>query len=126
MAGNFTCPHCLRSLTCDPHDSSCPTCGWRGPVDDDPRVARSRRGMRARRDDDDDYGDDYDAEDDDDFERPSKRGRRSKSGERPGKVQAIAIMILVGGIYAAVHALMWVGIDISTVFCGCLWPGQYY
>lgn len=79
--------------------------------------------MGSRRDYDDDLDDD---ELDDDYrDRPSRRGRR-KSAERPGKVQAIAIMTLIGGIQAAIFALIWLGADLSSFFCLCLWPGQYY
>src|SRR5260370_41091599 len=38
--------------------------------------------------------------DDSDNDRPSPRRR-----EKPGKVQAISIMMLVGGIYALIHSL---------------------
>ena len=43
--------------------------------------------------------------------------------EKPGKVQAISIMMLVGGIYALVHAL---GAVAASTFMCCLWPGVYY
>jgi hypothetical protein len=66
--------------------------------------------------DDDDYEDDY--EDD----RPSRRGRKSRE-ERPGKVQAIAIMTLIGGIYAILHFL---GVGGGSSLICCLWPGLYY
>jgi hypothetical protein len=55
-------------------------------------------------------------------ERPSRRGVRRRD-TRPGKVQAIAIMTLIGGIYAILHFLGLAGG--STGFC-CLWPGTYY
>jgi hypothetical protein len=41
---------------------------------------------------------------------------------KPGKVQAISIMMLVGGIYALVHALG--GVAASGLAC-CVWPGLY-
>lgn len=73
--------------------------------------------------------DNYDDED----ERPSRRSRRSRSGERPGKVQAIAIMTLIGGIVACLNAagvLAYMGImGAATMGFGCLcclWPGPYY
>jgi len=82
--------------------------------------------MSPRYDDDNDYEDEY--EDD----RPSRRGRR-KSKERPGKVQAIAIMTLIGGIIAALNAafiLVYVGVmgiaSFGIGFLCCLWPGPYY
>jgi hypothetical protein len=48
---------------------------------------------------------------------------RPRSRGKPGKVQAISIMMLVGGIYALVHALG--GVAASSFVC-CLWPGVYY
>lgn len=56
-----------------------------------------------------------------------------QTDERPGKVQAIAIMVLVGGILATLHSVSVFGY-ISLLgfhthgvgfFC-CLWPGTYY
>jgi len=47
----------------------------------------------------------------------------SRRRQKPGKVQAISIMMLVGGIYALVHTLG--AVAASTLFC-CLWPGVYY
>ncbi len=76
--------------------------------------------MGSRRDYDDD--DDFEDDDDDYRDRPSRRGR-GRSAVRPGKVQAIAIMTLIGGIYAIVHFLGVAGS--SGGFC-CLWPGLYY
>ncbi len=73
----------------------------------------------------DDYADD-DYEDDDYEDRPSRRGRRTKMAQRPGKVQAIAIMTLIGGILAALVALNWLIADASSMGICCLWPGQYY
>jgi hypothetical protein len=66
--------------------------------------------------DDDDYEDDYEED------RPSRRGRKSRE-ERPGKVQAIAIMTLIGGIYAILHFL---GVGGGSSLICCLWPGLYY
>lgn len=47
----------------------------------------------------------------------------SRPHEKPGKVQAIAIMVLIGGIYACVWAL---GSTLLSGFACCLWPGAYY
>jgi hypothetical protein len=69
----------------------------------------------------DEVDDDYAADELDD-DRPRRRLRRSTS-DRPGKVQAIAIMTLIGGIYALVHGLGFVAG--SFLWC-CLWPGTYY
>jgi hypothetical protein len=82
--------------------------------------------MNAR-DDDDAYEDEY--EDD----RPSRRSKRSKSREKPGKVLAIAIMVLVGGILACLNSggvLLYFGIQaVFTMGFGlvcCIYPPPYY
>ena len=82
--------------------------------------------MGSRYDDDDDF------DDDDLRDRPSRRGRR-RTAERPGKVQAIAIMTLIGGIMATLQALgilAYIGLmGAATLGIGllcCLWPGPYY
>ena len=67
----------------------------------------------------DDY-DEYEEEHED--ERPSRRGVR-RSDPRPGKVQAIAIMTLIGGIYAVLHFL---GLSGGSSGICCIWPGTYY
>jgi hypothetical protein len=55
---------------------------------------------------------------DDDYDKAPRRPR-----EKPGKVQASAVMILVGGVYACVWAL---GSILLSGFACCLWPGAYY
>src|SRR5260370_20083625 len=67
--------------------------------------------------DDDEYEDD-----DDEDDRPSRRGRKGREA-RLGKVQPIAIMTLIGGIYAILPFLA--GGGVSYGIC-CLWPGLYY
>ena len=52
-------------------------------------------------------------------EPPARRRRR----EKPGKVQAVSIMMLVGGIYALLHIIATV---IGSGFVCCVWPGVYY
>jgi hypothetical protein len=42
---------------------------------------------------------------------------------KPGKAHAIAIMILIGGIYAC---LLSAGLTLFSGFACCLWPGSYY
>ena len=51
------------------------------------------------------------------------RSSERRVREKPGKVQAISIMMLVGSIYALVHAL---GAVAATMLVFCLWPGVYY
>ncbi len=53
-----------------------------------------------------------------DFEAEPRRPR-----EKPGKVQAIAVMMLVGGILACVWGM---GSTLLSGFACCLWPGAYY
>jgi hypothetical protein len=85
--------------------------------DDEPRPSK----RRPRADDYDDYDEDYE-------EIPRRRGR-----EKPGKVQAIAIMILIGGILATLSSVCWLAyigiIGAATLGFGllcCLWPGPYF
>jgi predicted Zn finger-like uncharacterized protein len=47
----------------------------------------------------------------------------SRPRMKPGKAQAVAIMILIGGIYAC---LLSVGSTLLSGFACCLWPGSYY
>jgi predicted Zn finger-like uncharacterized protein len=57
--------------------------------------------------------------------RDDYRPRRSR--EKPGKVQAIAIMTLIGGILATINALsLLVFGGISSMGVCCFWPGGYY
>jgi hypothetical protein len=69
--------------------------------------------MRARSDDD--YIEDY--------EEDVPRRRSIRNDSRPGKVQAIAIMTLIGGIYAVTHFL---GLGAGSTGLFCLWPPLYY
>jgi hypothetical protein len=71
---------------------------------DEPRASK-------RRSREDDHDEDYD-------EAP-RRIRRPD--EKPGKVQAIAIMTLVGGILATLTAVVFM----ATIY-GLCWPGTYY
>jgi hypothetical protein len=63
----------------------------------------------------DDYDDDYEYD----------RERSGRRDERPGKVQAIAIMTLIGGILATIHGLAMLVFGAFTCFC-LFWPGTYY
>jgi predicted Zn finger-like uncharacterized protein len=74
----------------------------------------SKRRARADR-----YDDDYE---DDDAPRRSRRVRRE---EKPGKVQAIAIMTLIGGIISLLLGLSYLVTGVMTcIFLA--WPGIYY
>jgi hypothetical protein len=72
------------------------------PDDDRPRIRRRE----------DDYGRDND------YDRP-----RRKRNEKPGQVQAVGIMMLVGGILGLITAL---SISLGSGFICCLWPGVYF
>jgi hypothetical protein len=61
------------------------------------------------------------ASDDERKEDLEKEPRRPR--EKPGKVQAIAVMILVGGILACIWGM---GSTLLSGFACCLWPGAYY
>ena len=80
----------------------------------------SRSSRRAPRDKDDDRWrrSSRRSEDDseDDHQRKHRRGK-----EKPGKVQAIGIMVLVGGILALLA-----GVALATTRYGLFWPGTYY
>lgn len=133
---NFTlaCPSCQRSLRVPENllgqSVKCPSCGhiFTAPdrvEEEAPRQSTAEQPSRRatpqpvdafddapRRPPDDDYDEDHD-------EVPRRRGR----GPKPGKVQAIAVMILVGGIFACVWSLGW---TMLSGFGCCLWPGSYY
>jgi GYF domain 2 len=85
--------------------------------DDRPNTRRRRRELededdrpRVRRAYDDDRNDDYD--------RP-----RRKAPVKPGQIQAIAIMMMVGGILGLLSMLL--AIPLSGFLC-CAWPGTYF
>ena len=83
--------------------------GRRGRSDDEMDDDRPR--VRRR---EDDYGD---RRDDDD------PPRRRRSREKPGQVQGVGIMMLVGGIIGLLNMLI---IPLATGGICCLWPGVYY
>ena len=120
MTTIINCPSCQRGLQLP--DSlagqavQCPTCGhtFTASVNGSPAEPVYRH---------------------DDIESPPRRSSpppqdyvdeppsRPRPRGKPGKVQAISIMMLVGGIYALVHAL---GAVAASTFMCCLWPGVYY
>jgi hypothetical protein len=80
-----------------------------------------RQPLPARRRPRDDDFDDYDDD-------PARRRPR-----KPEKVQAIGVMMLVGGILATLHGLavlVWLGAfgiaSLGLGFLCCFWPGPYY
>lgn len=93
----------------EPHDEELPTASDHG------------RFPQPRRREDDDY---EEADDRDDAPRLRRSGRMSRGApEKPGQVQAIAIMMLIGGIYAI---LLSVGLILVSGLVCCVWPGTYY
>jgi hypothetical protein len=107
------CPSCSRTFTASAGSASAPP-SYR---DENVAPSPSRRGPPPPPREDD-YPD----------EAPSRR-RRTK----PGKVQAIAIMTLVGGILAIINSVMVLGYaglfgaaSFGIGLVCCLWPGPYY
>ncbi len=91
----------------DDYDDDRPSRRGRRRDVDDYEMDDDRPRVRRRDDDYDRYDDDYD--------RP-----RKKKNVKPGQVQAIAIMMLVGGILGLINALAIAAVSV------CLWPGVYY
>jgi hypothetical protein len=89
-----------RSRSRDDEDH--PRASRRDTYEDDDRP-------RARRSHDD--RDDYDEE------------VRPRRPQKPGQVQAVAIMLLVGGILGLLTML---GAALGSIFFCCLWPGMYF
>jgi predicted Zn finger-like uncharacterized protein len=140
MRLTITCPACQRSLRVPEsllgQAVKCPSCSHTFTAPDSLEKETPRRPAAPPPDDYDDEPppsprrvrtDDYDDDD-----APPRRSRRRRN-EKPGKVQAIAIMVLIGGILAALHAVIWfvyiaiVGVaSVGVGFLCCLWPGPYY
>lgn len=144
MSFTISCPSCQRTLRVPENllgqAVKCPSCGHQfaapeqiedepapHPDSDRPSPADAREDEprpSKRRAPADDYDEDYEE---------TPRRRRSRGGAKPGKVQAIAIMMLVGGILATLISggtLAYFGIlGVATMGIGllcCLWPGPYY
>src|SRR6266851_1374296 len=142
MTHTITCPECSRQLRV-PDDLlgcmvECPACSHNfdapsgepaeplpqraSPPPRPDKDADRPSSRRRRRDEEDDDRDSkprprrFAQEDEDDEDRSIRR-----RDEKPGKVQAIAIMMLVGGILALIHGVIWA---VSVV--GLCWPGTYY
>lgn len=130
------CPQCTNTFIATlPAADEAPEQRAATPAPPDMERKRTARGAaRAtnRRDDDDDDDDDHDDRDrldDDDDDRPSRRSisRRDNRGKVPGKVTAISILTMIGGVFATFLGIMWlVTMGLGTCGLGCLWPGFYY
>ena len=112
------CPTCEQTFTASPPDAPPPR--QEAPPRPRDRYEDEPPPRRVRRDEWEDDRDDYD--------RPRRRGV-----EKPGKVQAIAIMTLVGGIMATLVSVGILGyfglVGVASMGVGlvcCLWPGPYY
>jgi hypothetical protein len=136
-----TCPECTKALQVPDEligkTVQCPECKNTFPAslaaerDGDSDAGRAdikttrspgkdKKSKTKTRDRDDDDDDDRDHDDNDlDI---AKRSRR-RGEEKPGKVLAMGIMMLIGGIFAVLYSLIWAGSSMG--FC-CLWPGTYY
>jgi hypothetical protein len=119
MTDIATCPHCRQALRVPPsligQRVKCPAC----TTDFDPVPAPGPDRRRydepsPRRERDDDY-DRRDRRDEYDDRPPPRRGEG-----KPGKVQAVAIMMLVGGI---INCLIGAGFAFSCILL--VWPGTY-
>jgi hypothetical protein len=110
------CPECKNTFT-----ASLPTESDRDSEPVETKTTKSpsknRKARTKVRDRDDDDDDRDDADDDIDIARRSRR----RGEEKPGKVLAIGIMMLIGGIIGILYSLTWA----ATCF-GLLWPGTYY
>ena len=124
MSTIINCPACERGLQLPEslfgQQVQCPTCGHTFTGS-----ANGRSGSAGNYSEPDDVAARYAApsappDTDEDYHGGAPERRIST---KPGKVQAISIMMLVGGIYALVHALG--GVAASGLAC-CIWPGVYY
>jgi hypothetical protein len=115
------CPACRHTFSPHPEDLAAPVAAEAGPPASGPPPRPAPR-LAAADDYPEDRGDGRpDPGDGDDAY--AERPRRRRPGQRPGQVQAIAVMMLVGGILAGIHALT---ATLFTAFVCCLWPGTYY
>jgi DNA-directed RNA polymerase subunit M/transcription elongation factor TFIIS len=143
MAHLISCPECAKHLQV-PEDLigskvQCPECqhtftaelgGERErekpqpPTDADESDRGEKRSTRAgasKKTHQRGYDDVDDDEDDFDVRRHARSGRRSNGADKPGKVQGMGIMALIGGIFAILIA-----ITLAATCFGLLWPGTYY
>ncbi len=120
MNFTITCPSCERPLRV-PEDLlgqtvKCPSCSATFAVPDSIEEKPSRPTAPPP---EDEYEEEASYYDEDYDEQPRRRAGR----EKPGKVQAISVLILVGGILSCVWCA---GCTLLSGLGCCLWPGLYY
>jgi len=129
------CPQCTNTFIATlPADDEAPERRAATPAPPDMErkltAGGAARTTNRRDDDDDDDHDDRDRLDDEDDDRPSRRSISRRGGIRgdvPGKVTAISILTMIGGVFATFLGVMWlVTMGLGTCGLGCLWPGFYY
>jgi hypothetical protein len=135
------CPSCQRILRVPENllgqAAKCPSCSQTFTVPESGEEEAPRRsaptpeGPSSRRSAAPLSGENYEDEphpskrsprstDDEDYEdAPCRQGRV----EKPGKVQAIGIMVLIGGILALLYAVGLIAGSLGALLC---WPGTYY
>jgi predicted Zn finger-like uncharacterized protein len=143
MSSTISCPSCQRTLRVPEsllgQAVKCPSCAhtFTAPEsveEEAPRraaaTATERPSRRPVPPPEDDYeeeprpskrrarADEHDEDYDDEAPRRSRRVRRE---EKPSKVQALAIMTLIGGIIATLYSL-----GLMVTIYGLCWPGTYY
>jgi hypothetical protein len=135
MTHTITCPSCRRQLRV-PDDLlgcmvKCPACSDNFPAEEPAPPPRPAAGRGRDEHDEPRPSRRRPRDEDDEDDRPPKR-RRTRAGEeddypitrrdeKPGKVTAIGVMMLVGGILAVLHGVGWA---VSVI--GLCWPGTYY
>jgi hypothetical protein len=109
------CKHIFSAAAPDADDSDAETTAAEPVASKEPEWDKRSKSSEPKKKSRDDYSD----EDDVDIE----MYRRRRHDQKPGKVTAIGVMALVGGILGILLALGYAGG--SAGFC-CLWPGTYY
>src|SRR5262249_16936769 len=121
------CPACAHNFAA-PANEPAPSARRSAPAsdrrDDEPRPTRRRFAEEEDQDRSSPQGRGGDADDDyEDDDVPRIRRR----DEKPGKVQAIGTMMLIGGIWALAHGIIGgILLALGTCCFGLLWPGTYY
>jgi hypothetical protein len=110
------CPTCGETFTADP-DSPPP----RRPEDEAPPAGRAVP-IPLKEEPEDEARPRRSRYRDEDHERDEVR-RRRRPAAKPGPVQAVGVMMLVGGIIGIV---MFLGVPLVSAGACCLWPGTYY